>query len=263
MDNLKKEGKLIHQQSIKNIREEYDNLLKNYSSKVINQIVDLVYEEMRGIPEYKIEYWINEYLMSDIKGLGNSQISKVQEILDTLLNSLILKSHQNKDSQFNLDVYTQNVNMMMQELSGEWILEISDSFVKQFRRKIENYYDVFSGISDYRFERALENIELELKSILVKTNRVFCSDYHEIFRLQFKQNVQKIGNCITGDNLEEVKVSQKDVDIESLKKILDYNNYELIDKNGKLCGPIDEKKQAENNLYHNPLQNILMRVYPK
>lgn len=36
-----------------------------------------------------------------------------------------------------------------------------------------------------------------------------------------------------------------------------------FDKNGKLCGPIDEKKQAENNLYHNPLQNILMRVYLK
>ncbi|MBQ7766723.1 MAG: hypothetical protein IJ397_07770 [Lachnospiraceae bacterium] len=36
-----------------------------------------------------------------------------------------------------------------------------------------------------------------------------------------------------------------------------------FDKNGKLCGPVGEKKQEENNLYHNPLQNILMRVYPK
>lgn len=36
-----------------------------------------------------------------------------------------------------------------------------------------------------------------------------------------------------------------------------------FDKNGKLGGPVDEKKQLENNLYHNPLQNILMRVFPK
>lgn len=247
IQNFKKEGIRIQNNTAEEISEEYRNLLFEYQKKYFNQIISIVQQQIRGIPEYRMEEWIIDYLISDIKSEGNKEIRRMHAKLESEFETMTRNIQQNKSLSMSQEQYSESLNSIVRRSDHDWLFDISSEFIKQFKRKIENYYDVFHGISEYNFQRALDNMEIELKVILRKVNQQFIEEYQQILKKTINNNIQKINKNLENISIEEEKISEEYIN--SLNKILGYNDYELINENGKLYAKSNETGNVVELIY--------------
>lgn len=51
MEDLRRDGMRIQNNTVVNIEDEYVNLVREYKNKLFINVIDIVEENMRGIPE--------------------------------------------------------------------------------------------------------------------------------------------------------------------------------------------------------------------
>lgn len=237
----------IRNHTIEEIQEEYIKLIHEYQRKYFNQIIDVIQSEIRGIRESKMEEWIQEYLINDIRSKGHHQIDKItahiEPSLDRIANSI--NNGQNVNREFKQ--YLEELVNVTRRINTEWLETLSSEFIKQIKIKIENYYDVFYGIDNNRFYRSLDEIEYNLKSTIKRINNQFEEEYKNIYKVAFKTQMNKIKNSIDSAEKQQESISQEHLNQAS--KMLMYNNYRLIQQDGKLYAKHNETEEVIELIY--------------
>lgn len=252
MEDFKSEGIRIQNQTIEQISEEYRDLLISYQRKKFNQINEIVTYEIRGVPETRIEEWIDDYLIGDIKSFGNRNIDRLSMSIDDNFQALLRNIKFNQETEKSFKQYLEDLKNIVKKENLTDLNGISDIFRKKFLRKIENYYEAFYGISDRNFNRTKENIDKNLKIYLRKLNQQFIEEYQEIVKKSIIKNAKK-----TKENIDELQQQDKlqqqeklsEEQIVRISKIVEYNNYELIRENDKLYIYNPETKEPTELLY--------------
>lgn len=258
----------IRNHTIEEIQEEYIKLIHEYQRKYFNQIIDTIQSEIRGIRESKMEEWIQEYLINDIRSRGHHQIDKItahiEPSLDRIANSI--NNGQNVNREFKQ--YLEELVNITRRINTEWLETLSSEFIKQIKIKIENYYDVFYGIDNNRFYRSLDEIGYNLKSTIKRINNQFEEEYKNIYKVAFKNQMNKIKNSIDAAEKQQENISQEHLNRAS--KMLMYNNYKLVQQDGKLYAKHNETEETieliydkNNHMLLTKDQNIGIRITDK
>lgn len=252
MNQFQTEGRRINQNAIEEIREEYRSLLNEYRRQYIHQITYIVDCHIRGISDSKMEDWIEDYLISEMRTLGNHQIRQIESHIDSSFYAL---SSQNTNIARKFQEYQEELQMLLRRNNSHLLEDINQNFIRLFTRKIEHYFDAFYGISNQNFYHNLEKIQEELKRSLSKKSAEFFEEYQNIIKITIKNSINKMN-----DKIEEISERNHDIPeeyINSAVKILGYSSYELVRENEKLYAK-NNLNQLVIELKYNPEENIII-----
>jgi len=247
MEEFRRQGQIVQEKTIEQITEEYRYLLMEYRKKYFYQIIDAIQSHLRGIPEHRLEEWIEDYLISDMKSTGFHQINKMQSSLETEFDSMYRSINPNTNINLTIELYSESLNQIARRSNLEWLEDISKEFIKQITRKIEYYNISFLGIDDRALEKIMENIEYELRGTLRKINNQFQDEYQDILRKAMKNNSEEINNKIQTISTKNNEIPKEY--ISRLERILGYNGYKLIQDNEKLYVQDKETKNTIELIY--------------
>lgn len=185
---------------------------------------------MRGIPEQKIEEWIEDYLLSNLKTFGLREINKVEYYLEDAFRKSMNKLQSNNKTEKVVELYQEQIDGIKFELNNRWLDEIVNEFQHEFPRKIMHYYAAFYGISDQRFERSLDNIVDEVRRVLNRRFENFLEEYHFIINNELKNNISTMGNKFYEFEKKNVDKDKQYNEILNLLGMLGFNLYKVNDK---------------------------------
>lgn len=245
MEDLELEGRRIQKHTAYEIEDEYENLLMEYRRKYMYRITDIIQQQIRGIPDYRIEEWVEEYLISEIRSSGRRQNNRIVSDLEDNFETLINNSTQNLDMHYSR--YTENLNEIIRSSRKNSLEDISLDFINIASRRIEQYYDCFYGLVDRNFERALENIKYELRPIIKRLNEQFQEEYQTMIRVTLKNNQNKMDNWIIEAKEKDEPIPEEY--IAQAAKMLEYNDFELLREENKLYARDKKTKKVHELKY--------------
>lgn len=255
MEDFKRQGMRIGRNTIEGIREEYISLV-NYYRRVFNTyVIDAINGQIRGISESKVEDWIEDYFISEIKSEGLRQINRLESELENNFNSMSRSINSNASR--NIELYQESLNKIAKRDNSDWIYSIVNEFIKEICKKIEYYYDAFYGISNQNFYRNLDNIKSELKQKLNRATSQFLEEYRQILKQEFRKHNEKIE-----EQYEEYKNNNQTISEEYINKastMLGYNGYELIRTGNKLYARNKKTQKVVELVYEKNSQTLVAK----
>lgn len=231
IEEFRRKGRIIQERTTEEITEEYRILITEYRKKYFYQIIETIQSYLRGIPEYRIEEWIEEYLISEMKSEGYRQFNKMHDSLETEFDSMYRSFSSNRNIPRNIELYEESLNAIVRRTTPEWLEDLSKEFIQQITRKIEYYNMSFLGIDDRTLYRNIENISFELKGTLRRINNQFQEEYAQIIKSEINKNTREIEN-----NMHSIKINNQEIPqeyISNIQRILNYQGYRLIKHNDK------------------------------
>lgn len=231
IEEFRRKGRIIQERTTEEITEEYRILITEYRKKYFYQIIETIQSYLRGIPEYRIEEWIEEYLISEMKSEGYRQFNKMHDSLETEFDSMYRSFSSNRNIPRNIELYEESLNAIVRRTTPEWLEDLSTEFIQQITRKIEYYNMSFLGIDDRTLYRNIENISFELKGTLRRINNQFQEEYAQMIKSEIKKNTREIEN-----NMHSIKINNQEIPqeyISNIQRILNYQGYRLIKHNDK------------------------------
>lgn len=195
MEELRRKGYSIQNNTSEEIEERYNYLVKKYFNIFINQVTNIIQSEMLGVPDYRIAEWVEHYLISELKINGRKQSAKINDMLIELYNSMNAKTNLNTNTSFLTKQYQENLSEFTRRINSDWLIEIINELKREILRKLEYYYDPFNGVlesTNKNFYSSLENISYGLNSKLTRQAENFTEEYKEILRIEFNKNITKI-----------------------------------------------------------------------
>lgn len=257
IEEFKRKGRIINEHTVEDLTEEYQKLLDSYRQKYINQIIEVVQEYLRGIPESYLEQWIEENLISNAKSTGTRQIAKIYESLAPEFDALLRHIQTNANTDQNIKEYKDGLNYIMRRQGLGWLEDLRMEFIRTLQRKIDNYNFAFMGIDDRRLENALDNISSELKSAIRRLDNRFEEEYQELMARVMKNNATKIY-----DNLQQLNNQKQEIPkhyFALVNRALEYNGYQLIEENEKLYIKEKQSNQVVELVYDS--QTDIFKAY--
>ncbi len=242
MEEFRKSTLRIQTMTNEHLEEEYHNLVNYYKKQFINIIIDLVDEKSKtipcSIPEYQIESWIEEYLLSELYTTGRREIQKVTQKLDQALDSLdrYLNSPNMKFDQASKS-YEEILAHLTSEISSSWIQEIIYEFNQRFARKVEYYFIDFIGLSEERFYHNLDELKQEMHGVLNRKGESFYDEFKDVIKSCFRKNQQQMEEKLS--ELEQRNKKIKEEEHQNLETIMNNREimmiagFEIIEENNK------------------------------
>ena len=230
MENLELKGKQIQNHTAYEIEDEYQSLLIEYRRKYMHRIIDIIQEQIRGIPEHRIEEWIEEYLIGELKMTGARQNNQIASSLYTNFETMIRNSNQSLDMRYSK--YIENLNEIGRKSHNDSIEDITQDFINIVIRRIEQYYDCFYGISDRNFENALENIKYELRPNIRRVSEEFQEEYQSMIKVALKNNQNKMEGWVLESKEKNTSIPEEC--LEQAERMLEYHDFELLRKENGL-----------------------------
>lgn len=232
MEDFKISGRKIQARTIEEIEVEYNYLLRQYENKIISIIVDIIYEQKRAfpcsIPESKIEEWVDEYLIVELRSKGRR---KFEEIYYRLIESFsyIEKNIENYPSKEKLfEKYEESIEIVRTSIKNSWIEDYFEEFIRNFVRKTEYYFDAFMGINDARFYDNITELKSSIKHKLSTKLKMFCAEYNAMIKNAFENNKKQMNIKIESIDFQQ----NEEKKFEKYKRIMLVNNFELIQEKG-------------------------------
>jgi len=253
MDDFRRNTRKLQDNTIESIEDEYRSLLNFYRNRFSMCIKDIIEEEFRGIPESKMDDWIEEMLIDEIRRTGIHQIRKMHNFLEENNNDVIRGISSGSDSNRLLSEYENQLNRYSQRDDSGWLEEIIMEFRYSLINKLSYYCDVFNGISESNIENKIDSIGYEIKPRLMKVAMIFMDEYKQIIKKEFNKNINKMQQNVEQFQIvEKIPENVKEEFAESLK----YSGYDLIEENTKLY-VVEIKTGNKFEVRYNEKNNIL------
>lgn len=232
IEEFRKDGMIIQEYTTENIKEEYRTLLTEYRKKYFYQIIDTIQSHLRGISEYHIEEWIEEFLISNMKSEGYRQFNKMHASLETEFDSMYRSINANTNIERTIEEYQESLNYITRRTNLDWLEDLSKEFIQELKRKIEYYSISFLGLDDRMLERTIQNMASELNGTIRRVNHQFEEEYQQIMKNAIKKNCEDIASKMQSINLKNNKIPKEYFG--HLEQILNYNGYQLLEENEEL-----------------------------
>lgn len=231
MDELKRRLNQIQNNTTELIKDEYKSLLKHYYSRFSTRIKDTIQEEIIGISEYKLDDWIEEMLIDEIRIAGINKINKIHDVLEENALAVERELELGKNADNLLEAYEEIVSRIARRDDSEWLDEIINDFRRQITKKLLYYCDPFNGISQHNIESKIDNISYELRSRLRKLASDFIEEYKQMLKIELNKNIKQVRKIIDELYVEKTLTEEE---LEEFTQKLDYSGYKLIQEDNKL-----------------------------
>ncbi|MBQ9854118.1 MAG: hypothetical protein IJO57_03695 [Bacilli bacterium] len=251
MNETHRKSKSTLYNGIEVIKDKYISLVNELSKEYKNKIINIVEEKISSMPREKIEQIVEEYLLNDLKTTGLRHINQKAAEYEYALENLSKMNDSSQNIQSSLNIFESDMDMLINKDKLNLLDNVNNEFRKTINNKIRNYYDVFYGINDYRFDMALEDINDNLKSELNRLGIKLEEQYKETV----KQTMKNVAIQVKANynNKSSLKAEQ----IILFEQIANYNGYHIKEENGKYYA-INDKEKQQLNLEEQNGQSVLV-----
>lgn len=228
MEEFKKKGINIQTETIEELREEYENMIKTHQKYLYEKITEIVHQQLRGIDERTIQSLIDKYLLTELNYNGKYTINKLDEGLQKAFTDTV-GTAKNDNKKELLKSYVEKITIPLRKNKTDWAEIAITEFNRQFSKKIAEYFSSFKGISDNNLNRILDNINSDIRQLTNQYKNKFNQEYQAILKTFIRKNITKVSNLINETNLTKLAFS-------NLKKyfaIIQLSNHQLIEENDK------------------------------
>lgn len=233
------------------IKDKYISLVNELSKEYKNKIINIVEEKISSMPREKIEQIVEEYLLNDLKTTGLRHINQKAAEYEYALENLSKMNNSSQNIQSSLNIFESDMDVLINKDKLNLLDNVNNEFRKTINNKIRNYYDVFYGINDYRFDRALDDINYDLKSELNRLGIKLEEQYKEIVKQTMKNVAIQVKTNYNN------KSSLKEEEIILFEQIANYNGYHLKEENNNYYA-VNDKEKHKLNLTDQNGQSVLV-----
>lgn len=250
MNETYRKSKSALYNGIEIIKEKYISLVNEFSKTYKDIIKRVVYKKISSMPEEKIELVIDEYFINDLKLKGHRHINQKAAEYEFILENLDKRNNTNQNTNSSIKIFESDIERN-NRAHLNFLDEVNNEFKRTLINKISNYYNVFYGVNDYNFEKALDDISHNLASELQKIGMQLEEKYQKIEKEQMKKVSDQIVNTY------DKKSSLKEGEIILFEQIANYNGYHIKEENGKYYA-INDKEKQQLNLEEQNGQSVLV-----
>lgn len=230
MENFKKNSETIQNNTIENIQSEYNSLIRRYQNIFLSVINDIIHEQLRAfpcsIPTSKIEEWLEDYLISELKYQGRNKFNRLSDKLFENLEETLDETKRNTDSTIIKDNYQARLDEIIQKEREDWLYEIVVYFPNELAKRVTFYFEAFHGISDRNFEDNIYELITATKGQLLRKTELLADEYKNIMIDASNKNKKEMNKQFS--SLRHINR----INYERFNEIMAINNYELLESSG-------------------------------
>lgn len=227
MEKFKRDGIYTISDTEKRIESIYAELLHENRNRILGSLTEAVENNVRGIPDYKVEEWIEYFLIENLQYYGIQKNKELETKLENEFNQLCIELTNGIGEQSTLlDEFKRNLNTSINQIDISEFDEIINEFIENFTRRIECFFDAFRQIDSYRIESMLDDLRRELKHNAKIVLERLLDEYKDELHAEFN----KLYNIIN-ENIEKINPINKEEILKDYKEIMSISGYTIEEHN--------------------------------
>ena len=141
MDKFRRDGINTIVDTEKRIESIYAELLHENRNRILGSLTEAVENNVRGIPDYKVEEWIEYFLIENLQYYGIQKNKELETKLENEFNQLCIELTNGIGEQSTLlDEFKRNLNTSINQIDISEFDEIINEFIKNFTTRLECFF---------------------------------------------------------------------------------------------------------------------------
>lgn len=221
----------IQNKTLYNIEDEYKDLINQYRKKVISRLESCVEETFLGIPDYKIEEWLEEFFIEEFKTIEKRSFEKLEDLMNEYKNIISRGMEEGREFERLIYEYSEEIKDNLKKHNLDNIEGLIGIFSRQFGNKLTYYLELFKGISGCNIDSKIDDLKYSIKNRMNFIMNEYYEEYNFMIFNQLNKHITEIKE--TFHEIKKEESIPEEILNEFSEKML-YNDYKLIVSNNKI-----------------------------
>ena len=221
----------IQNKTLYNIEDEYKYLINQYRKKVMSRLENCVEETFLGIPDYKIEEWLEEFFIEEFKTIEKRSFEKLEDLMNEYKNIISRGMEEGREFERLIYEYSEEIKDNLKKHNLDNIEGLIGIFSRQFGNKLTYYLELFKGISGCNIDSKIDDLKYSIKNRMNFIMNEYYEEYNFMIFNQLNKHITEIKE--TFHEIKKEESIPEEILNEFLEKMI-YNDYKLIVSNNKM-----------------------------